>query len=431
MKLDRSPVGEWQYLVAAILLNFNHQGAPKFMKEIVRLSTAGENIGMVSLEGIAPSLAGIFDLRQLQSLVIDCIRVCLKDLIAQKQTRITKQIPTIEECAAQYIADRLATGHFTEKTASENEAIFNVMALVIGDKPINQLTHEDVAAFRSTLRQLPPNMNKSPKYRDMSIGQILDAAPAKTLSLRSVNKYLTRISSMLSWAHQKGYLRVNPFHRAQIKEKTRPDALRKKLEKSDLEKLFAPIHFKIGSKAAWRFYIMLIALLTGMRLEEICQLECSDIVEVDGIYCFDINENGTKKLKTPASARLIPVHPVLINHFDFLNFVKRQSAIGNRLFPALKAVNQSLGHGYTKWFAEYRKKCSVDQAGKTFHSFRHTVATVWKNSDIPEYISAEILGHTVRSTTYGLYGKRTPVQKMLPIIEQLQFEDILKGVFFG
>ena len=370
---------------------------------------------MVSLEGIAPSLAGIFDLRQLQPLVIDCIRVCLKDLIAQKQTRITKQVPTIEECAAQYIADRLATGHFTEKTASENEAIFKVMALVIGDKPVNEITNEDVAAFRSTLRQLPPNMNKSPKYRDMSIGQILDAAPAQTLMLRSVNKYLTRISSLLSWAHQKGYIRVNPFHRTQIKEKTRPDALRKKLGTADLEQLFAPTHFKIGSKMAWRYYIMLIALFTGMRLEEICQLECSDIVEVDGIHCFDINENGTKKLKTPASARLIPVHPVLINHFKFLDFVKRQNATGSRLFPALKPMNHSLGHSYTKWFSEYRKKCGVNQAGKSFHSFRHSVATVWKDLDVPEYIAAELLGHTVTSMTYGRYGKRTPVKKMLPI----------------
>lgn len=388
-----------------------------------------ENHNIASWNGLTPSLASIFDLRQLQPLVVDCIRVCLKDLIAQKQTRISTQVPTIEECAAQYIADRMATGHFTEKTASENNAIFRIMALVIGDKPINEITNEDVAAFRSTLRQLPPNMNKSPKYRDMSLGQILDAAPAKRLSLRSVNKYLTRISSMLSWAHQRGYLRVNPFHRAQIKERTRPDALRKKLEADDLEKLFSPHNFKIGSKNAWRFYIMLIALFTGMRLEEICQLDCSDIVEINGILCFDINENGTKKLKTPASARLIPAHPVLINHFEFLDFVKRQQAAGKRLFPALTPVNHSLGHGYTKWFAEYRKRCGVSQTGKSFHSFRHTVATVWKDLDIPEYMAAELLGHTVTSMTYGRYGKRAHVEKLLPIIEQLQFEDILKGVF--
>ncbi len=388
-----------------------------------------ENKGTICADGALASLAGILDLRQLQPLVIECIRVCLHDLVAQKKTRLTKTIPTVTECAVLYTNDRLATGHFTDKTASENDAIFKVMALVIGDKPIDEITHEDVTAFRSTLRHLPPNMNKNPRYRDMSIGQILDAAPAQTLSLRSVNKYLTRISSMLSWAHQKGYLRVNPFHRVQIKEKSRPDALRKKLETADLEQLFAPIHFKISSKSAWRFYIMLIVLFTGMRLEEICQLECSDIVEIDGIYCFDINENGTKKVKTPASARLIPVHPVLINHFAFLDFVKRQGASGRSLFPALKPISNSLGHSYSRWFAEYREKCGVTQAGKTFHSFRHTVATVWKDIDVPEYISAEILGHTVSSMTYGRYGKRTPVQKMLPIIEQLQFENILKGVF--
>ena len=89
---------------------------------------------------------------------------------------------------------------------------------------------------------------------------------------------------------------------------------------------------------------MLISLLSGMRLEEACQMECADIIVVDGISCIDINESGDKKLKTPASKRLIPVHSILLDHFDFLGFVDRQRRTSVRLFPALKSINGSFGH---------------------------------------------------------------------------------------
>lgn len=376
-----------------------------------------------------PMSAAIVDMKQLHPLMIACFRECLRDLIAQKTTRLIKKVPTILEAADMYINDRTVTGHLTEKTAAENTAIFRLLERVIGDKYVHEITMEDVASFRATLQRLPPNMNKNPVFRNMTIGQILEAKPEKRLTLRSVNKYLDRVSGLLNWCNKKGFIRANAFHGAQIKDRGRPDEKRCKLDLIDLEKLFAPAHFQIGAADSWRFYIMLIALVTGMRLEEICQLDCTDIINVDGIQCIDINEGGDKKLKTPGSRRLIPIHSTLINHFDFLGFVDRQSKVGTRLFPALKSINHSYGHAYSRWFATYRKQCGVTEAGKTFHSFRHTAATVWKDLDVFEYLAAEILGHTVSTITYGHYGKASPVLKMQSVIEKLNFEEVLRPVF--
>jgi integrase len=62
-----------------------------------------------------------------------------------------------------------------------------------------------------------------------------------------------------------------------------------------------------------RYWIPLIGLFYGMRLNEIYQLHLEDIREEGGLLCFDINKKGDKELKTASSRRLIHVHPVLLD----------------------------------------------------------------------------------------------------------------------
>ena len=57
-----------------------------------------------------------------------------------------------------------------------------------------------------------------------------------------------------------------------------------------------------------RFWAPLITLYSGMKLEEICQLHLSDIVKVDGVLCFSINEESggsgyVKHVKSSAGIR--------------------------------------------------------------------------------------------------------------------------------
>lgn len=63
-----------------------------------------------------------------------------------------------------------------------------------------------------------------------------------------------------------------------------------------------------------RFWCPWIALYSGMRLEEICQLHLSDIRKINGVYCFSINEENTqssfsKHVKSAAGIRNVPIHP--------------------------------------------------------------------------------------------------------------------------
>ena len=67
-----------------------------------------------------------------------------------------------------------------------------------------------------------------------------------------------------------------------------------------------------------------------MRLNEICQLDVTDIQNVEGVACFSINDGAKqndrdKRLKTVSSERLIPIHPTLLA-IGFMGFVSERRA---------------------------------------------------------------------------------------------------------
>lgn len=75
-------------------------------------------------------------------------------------------------------------------------------------------------------------------------------------------------------------------------------------------------------KKIWRFYIPLIAMTTGARINEICQLGINDIKKEKNIWYYDLNdEEETKSLKTIKSKRKVPIHSIVLEQ-GFLEFVK-------------------------------------------------------------------------------------------------------------
>jgi integrase len=158
-------------------------------------------------------------------------------------------------------------------------------------------------------------------------------------------------------------------------------------------------------------------------MEEICQLEYDDVKKIDNVWCFDINDNGEKKLKNKTAHRLVPVHSALIRK-GFLQFVETRQ--GAQLFHDLKRANGKLGHHFSKWFARYRIKCGITDPGKTFHSFRHNAATKWKQASVPVTKAAAIMGHTVEGQTYGRYGKAFEVDQLKEVIEMLDFKVVAR-----
>jgi integrase len=84
--------------------------------------------------------------------------------------------------------------------------------------------------------------------------------------------------------------------------------------------------------------------------------------------------NGTtdKQLKTTASDRLIPVHPILIE-CGLLHFAEAKRRAGEKkLFDDIETGSTgSRPVAFSKWFTQFLRACGAQRSRTSFHSFRH------------------------------------------------------------
>ena len=105
-----------------------------------------------------------------------------------------------------------------------------------------------------------------------------------------------------------GWMHFNPAEGMQLPDPRRDDELRTVFSNEDLHKLFHSPQYKEDThNHAYQFWVLIIALFTGMRQNEIAQLYVDDIRQDHGLWVFDINANAPDKhLKTKNAKRLVP-----------------------------------------------------------------------------------------------------------------------------
>ena len=321
-----------------------------------------------------------------------------------------------------YLAEVEKGENWTEKTRAENLSIFELFVQAMGDLPVDKIDRRLMVSFKTIIMKLPPNLNKSPRYRGKTIEDIIASKPEKTLTVNSINKYLRRLSGLFNFSVRNGFMLTNPADGLQIRSQKRPDQERDAYTTEDLEKLFGSEEYRDSKhRSSYAFWAPLIALYTGCRLEEICQLHLNDIRQDDGVWVFDINSMEEKRVKTKSSQRLIPVHPKLIE-IGLLDHVESLRERGEkRLFPELRQRRDGYGQTVSKWFQRYKDRCGIEE-GKTFHSFRHTFITHLKHKQVDPFMIHELDGHTIDSETMGRYGKRyTPQILLREAIEKIDY----------
>lgn len=241
-------------------------------------------------------------------------------------------------------------------------------------------------------------------------------------TIKTINdKYLCFAKAFFNFAKSNQYIQENPAQGILIKDrkKKNPHEQQDPFSTSDLKLLFcdSPEYGKDNHKKAHNFWIPLIGLFTGMRLEEICQLYVTDLVKIDGIWCFNIKEEEDKPDKSVKTGekRLVPLHPRLVNDLNFVKYVKNIPDQKGRIFPELVRVNNRYGHGLGQWFTRFKVRCGLDSTPrkKTFHSFRHTVIDTLMQKEIPERVVSMLVGHVIPGQTGSRYAKPFKPKQLL------------------
>ncbi|MFY9294614.1 MAG: site-specific integrase [Methylorubrum rhodinum] len=264
-------------------------------------------------------------------------------------------------------------------------------------------TRKDASRFRDLIERLPQDYSKNPRYRSLTVEQILAAhtvlAPETRpapITQKTVKRHFSALSTLWTAAAAKDEAAANIFSGFRFANNRKASEQRDMWERADLHRLFTtPVW--IGCATATRrttpgslilrdekFWLPLIAVFSGLRQEEICQLQVEDIRQDEDIWYLDINDRPPRKLKNATAVRRVPVHAELIR-LGFLTHVeaqrrRRQTRIFANLTPG--GADGRLGHAFTKWFTRYRREVGLYRPGLDFHSFRHTATTLMHQAGV-------------------------------------------------
>lgn len=341
---------------------------------------------------------------------------------------------TITEMTQQYCSEQTAGGNWTEKTHCENTASYQLFADLQGNPCLDQITKQHASSYKQQLMCLPTNFNKLPQSRHQSVKSIVAQEHGlKKISITTLNKHLTRLSTFFDWAVNNGYCTKNIASGLTIRQANSAREQRLPFEDEELSQIFSNRIFTHHDfKNSYYFWLPLLAIYTGARINELCQLSISDIKIDNELYFIDINELDDKKLKTPSSKRQIPLHDKLVE-IGFLRFVENQKNEGfPKVFNDLNNARDGYATAPSKWFGRFKNKLQLQSPErKAFHSFRHCFVDALESVDTLENITSALIGHKHGSLTYGRYGSKSNIAELKKHIDRLEFNcpelDLIKN----
>lgn len=329
--------------------------------------------------------------------------------------------PMLSECIESYIKDK-THDELHPKTVLMYNSRLSLLLQILGDKPLSGLKRADALAVRDTVLALPANMNKKAEYRDKTIEDIIKTNP-KPMSKSTANDTLGAYTSFFEWCVVNEFIERNPFTKLKVKLKSKPEDEREVFSNDDLHALFGHSNFQTARPRHPHYYwLPLLGLYTGARLNELCQLNKEDITpQGDGKWAMTFTSKGeSQHLKNLSSHRTIPIHSYLVE-LGFIDFVQSQET---RVFPELKQRRDGHQTDASRWFRRFRDSVlpKASEERKSYHSFRHSFADCLKQQGLPKSPVAALMGHSEANETYGRYGKAYVMETLEPVIEQLKYD---------
>ncbi|ACD20848.1 site-specific integrase [Paraburkholderia phytofirmans] len=243
--------------------------------------------------------------------------------------------------------------------------------------------------------------------------QFKDALLASGQTAVNTDKILTMFSTLLPYAHDQGWLPSNPAKGVKVGTRSNAKMARLPFDLPALKLLFGSTIYTAGERPGAgageaAYWLPLLALYAGARLEELAQLTPTDISETPysdtngaqrTCWIFTITDAGEgQQVKTAGSRRRVPIHPELIA-LGFIEYAR--SVTGPRLFPALKPNNEGReGALFGKWFGKHKRAVGITDKRMVFHSFRHLFKNVMREAGVDEAVHDALTGRGRGSGPY-------------------------------
>lgn len=276
----------------------------------------------------------------------------------------------------------------------------------MGDIKVEQITRRHVVDFKDKL---------------LESGQ----SPVNT------NKQLTDLNTLLNFAVKNSIIDQNPAKGIKVDAPHNAKVARIPFDLPALQAIFTSPVYALGERPKGgageaAYWLPLLGLYTGARIEELCQLHPDDVYQemyrdLDDVersaWVLRITDTGPgQAVKNAGSRRRFPVHPELIR-LGFVQYAlnaKGRDRIFDQLTPDV--VGDESGN-WSKWFGGYlRKKAGVADKRMVYHSFRHGFKDYARAMEIPEDVSDAITGHSSPKVSRRYGGINYPLR---PLVEAM------------
>ncbi len=236
---------------------------------------------------------------------------------------------------------------------------------------------------------------------------------------QTVANYLSGLSAL--WHHAEYSMEEelpngNPFKGHQLK----PKATVRSYDQFNREDVAAIFEATAGNKGIY-YLLPRLGFYTGARLDELCSVKVTDIIQRQGIWCLAIREG-----KNQNATREVPLHSEI--KASVLAQLEQAKAVGAvYLFPEAEASTRrdgKKGPKFSQWFARLSKQV-IERGDRKlgFHSFRTTAITIMGDAGQREEIIVWVTGHERGLTTANKVYNRGPTYRTrLKAVESIQLE---------
>jgi len=375
------------------------------------------------------------------------------DLLLANQERQKNKEHSTATVVDAFVRD--SAGRMEEQSLHDLRAGLNLLIHFAGDKSFKRLTKDDLIHFKNLLPRVPAHFHSNKSLMNMTFEDAIDLSQKqghRLQAVRTVEKKVDAVRQLFKWAYNSSSFIDSDysgiFDQKFINKKNNPgkrgyiaftDEHLQNLVNGYLYKGELPT--KLKKVEPHKFWVPMIALFSGARLEEICQLYIQDVVCIDDVWQFRITREDSKgegkkvRIKTKSSERSVPIHSQLLSMGFVEYFAEVRDTGVQRLFPELSNDNQKQKYSFsvTKWFGDtLSQQIGYDKrSGYCFHSFRKNVIQNLQHlTDIPREVRKAVVGHSKGGgDTHEDYERAYDAHVLDPVLgrlayPQLEFEGV-------
>lgn len=288
---------------------------------------------------------------------------------------------------------------------------------------LNEVASTDILSWIEILKMTPAHINRKKEFNGLSMSDIITKNQILNypcLTPKTINTYINSFSSLHKWAKKKRYISSeNPTKETLFNKQDIISPIPKTYSSSEIRQIIDYFN-RHKTENLDLYWAVMIAIYTGMREGEVCQLRTKDIRSRDNIQYFSVNNEAEKTIKNNHSIRMIPIHNKLIQLGinDFINERNQQNE--EKLFPSFKIYQRGKRKDFNKCFsqpfANILIKLNLKKENRLVHSLRHTFVDSLRISGLSDEEIQFLVGHEKQIMT-NQYGQLTP-QSPLKILQK-------------